>query len=415
MLSGPRIAGLTKERSVLLFGILLGAGVGVLSVGELATGPELDFHAYYFAAEAAIEGRPFVGWTVMEGTFLTDKAYVYTPITVFVFFPYGLLPTWQVAYVLNTMLLVGIFYKLGQLTITYVERQGGALEPTDRYLILGFCILSVPSIVGLYRGNVDPVVLLSVVVGFLALERGSERLAGAAWAVAALFKLFPALLGVWFLYRRAYRAVATALAVGLGAIAISIGVFGVETHLEFVEFILTERSREGAFVGGVDPNREWITLRRPLSQFLSLSGHQLTLLSFGILAVPLAWLYWRANSELARLATFFATFLALLITIIPSTAGYVVYLLFPLVALLYLVDDARAKGCFLTAAVLINLPVYPHHIDRGLEAAAPSAVAESVLAITYGVLRFGSVGLWAFSFAFAGCLFVVLSEVADDE
>lgn len=396
------------ERLILLFGIVVGVPVAILSAGRLLSGPELDFHAYYFAGRAVLRGEPFVGWAITDGTFLTRKAYVYMPITAPLFAVYALFPQWYVPYAIHAGVLLAAFYAVGRINVRYVETHGRALDRADRWLILGFCMFSGPAVLGLYRGNVDPAILLLIAVGFLAVERGREATGGALWAVAAMFKLFPAFLGVWLLYRRAYRGVAAALGVGIGATLLSVGVFGFDVHVEFVEFILHERSREGAFVGGLSPTLMWITLRRPLSHVLPLSGNQLTLVALALIAPFLYPLYRRADSELARLCAFFATFIALLITVIPLTAGYVIYLLFPLVALAYLAERPVVKGCFLAGLVLINVPLYPPQIRRIL-AAFPlsSGAVNAVMDVASSVLAVTSIGLWAFLLPFAGCFLYV--------
>lgn len=399
---------LPPERAVLAFGILVGLASTVGIYQQHGPSKEIDFHAYYVTGRAVIQGEPFVGWAITEGSFLTEKAYVYTPVTAPVFSLYGLYPEWYVPYVVNGAVLLGTFYLIGRITTRYIEANGRDLERIDRWLIVGFCLFSLPAVLGLYRGNIDPVILLAIVVGFLAIERGREATGGALWALAALFKLFPAFLGVWLLYRRAYRGIAAALAVGIGGILLGIAIFGVDAHVEFVEFIVHERSREGAFVGGLDPSLQWITLRRPLSYLFALSGNYLMLLSFLLLAPFLAVMYWYAESDLDGLVVFFATFVALLITIIPSTAGYVVYVLFPLIALAYLVEHRVVKYCFLVGLVAINLPIFPHHVQRFLEAIPFSGTVISVVSdVVWTLMTYASVGLWGFLVIFAGCLVYV--------
>lgn len=397
-----------SRAGVLAFGVLVGLLVGVFAVGELRSGAELDFHAYYVAGQAVLDGEPFVGWAITERSFLTDKAYVYPPITALLFVLYGLVPDWRVAYAVHGLVLLATFYALGRFAIGYIESQGRRLGQVDRWLILGTCLFSGPAVVGLYRGNVDPLVLLLLVVGFVAVERGRGAVGGGLWAIAAVFKLFPALLGVWLLYRRAYRAIGAALVVGVGVILLSLAAFGLDTNLDFVEFVLSDRNREGAFVGGVDPTRQWISLRRPLSYLLPLSATPLGLVGLAALGPFLGLMHQRAESELDQFGLVTATVIALLLTIIPSTAGYTVYLLVPLVVLVYLVEQPVAKAFLLAGLVLVNVPVYPQHIQQGLEALPlPGAVTGGASDLAWTVLTYGSVGLWGFLCAFVGCLLYI--------
>jgi len=401
----------TPQRAALSFGILIGCVGLVASVARLLSGPELDFHAYYFAAEAVLQGDPFVGHAVKEGNFLTRKEYVYVPITVLSFLPYGVFPTWEIPYVIHAAVLAGSLLLLARLSIQYVESHGQSLDTADRWLIRGFFVLSLPAVLGIYRGNVDPIILLMIVGGFFAIERGRGAAGGTLWAVASLFKLFPAMLGVWLLYRRAFRATAAAILVGCSSLALSVLAFGVDANVTFVEFILEERSRNGAFEGGLDIEFMYLSLKRPLSYLFPIAGHALTVVSFLVVSPFLALLYHRASSERDQLIVLFGTLAVLLITIVPSTAGYVVYLLFPLVPLVYITDHRLARRCFLAGLVLINVPLFPRHIQQVADGTSLSAgVTGPILTAAQTVLTFGSVALWAVLFVFAGCLLAVCTQ-----
>jgi hypothetical protein len=393
------------ERLTLLFGLLTGLFGTVLAANEFRQGHEIDYQAYYFAGRAVLEGEPFVGWAITEGSFLTEKAYVYTPITAPIFSVYGAFPDWRIGYVLNVVLLVAVFYLIGRLCLGYIERFGGTVGRVDRVLVIGFCLFSGHSILGIYRGNVDPLMLLMLAVGLRAIEDGEGWKGGTLWATAAHFKLFPAFLGIWLLYRRAWKAIAAAMVTGLGLLGLGAAVFGVDAHVEFVEFILNERSRDGYFLGGLDPEIQWITLRRPLSQVLELTGNQLLLVSTALVAPFVLYVYYEADSELDRLVAFFATMTAMLISIIPSTLNYVVYLFFPLLALLYLTDDRLTTNLFVAGLVLVNVPLYPQHIELIVEALPLSAgIADAIVAGSRAVLTWTSIPLVGFLCILAGCL-----------
>ena len=393
------------ERAVLAFGLVTGLLGVVLAVNDFTSAPELDFHAYYFTGEAILEGESFVGWAITDISFLTEKAYVYTPVTAPLFVPFALFPEWQVPYVLNMLLLFVVFFGIGRLCLQLLDDYGVTLDRIDRVLIMAFCLFSGHTVLGVYRGNVDPAILLVLAVGLLAIERGRAARGGALWAGTALFKLFPAFLGVYLLYRRAYRAIAAAVVVGVGFTLLGVAIFGIDAHVDFVEFILHERSREGAFRGGLDPTLQWITLRRPFSQVLALSGNQLFVLTTALVAPVVYLVYREADSELDRIVAFFATMVAMLITIVPSTLNYVIYLYFPLVPLLYLIEDRRTKLLFVAGMVLVNVPLYPHHVATILEALPLSpGVADVIAGAVRAVLRWASIPLYGFLLILAGCV-----------
>ena len=392
------------ERIVLLFGLLTGMLGVVLAANELVKGTELDYQAYYFAGRAIIEGEPFVGWAITEGTFLSEKAYVYTPVTAPLFAVYGIFPRWEIGYVLNVALLFVVFFQIGRLVIDFTERHGARLQRVDRLLILGFCVFSGHSILGMYRGNVDPIILLALAVGLLAMENGDQIKGGSLWAITAHFKLFPAFLGVWMIYRRAYRAIAAAIVTGLGLLVVGVALFGIDAHIEFVDFIVNTRSREGAFLGGLDPELQWITLRRPLSQFLPLTGNQLIVLSTAIISPFVAVVYWEAESDLDVVVAFFATMVAMLITVVPSTLNYVVYLYFPLLGLIYLTEDPLTKKLFLAGLVLVNLPLYPQHVELIVDALPLAAVGDLIVGAARAGMTYASIPLIGFLSILAGCI-----------
>lgn len=395
---------------VLLFGVFAGSVVAIESINRIQMGRELDFHAYYFAGKAVLNGDDFVGTAIQSESFLSGKAYVYPPITAIVFTIYGFTPHWQTSYIFHIILTLSTLFLLARCTMALIERHSIKLDIIDRVLIVGFHLFSVPAMLAIYRGNVDPFILLAIVSGFFALEQGRQASAGAIWSFAAIFKLFPAVLGIWFLFQRSWRAIIVAVGVGFSSLGIGVAIFGIQPHLEFFEYLLTERSRNAAFSNGLDPNRQWITIRRPLSHLFPLPGHMLTVIGTLIFLPALLYLYRRIESDLDSLFAVFATLAIALITIVPSTTGYVVYLLFPTVALVYVINEFIPWLLFLGGIVLINLPIYPKHIDRGIAIMGSTGpMVDGFQLVVSTMLGFMSVGLWGFLFVIAGYLLSVSS------
>jgi hypothetical protein len=77
-------------------------------------------------------------------------------------------------------------------------------------------------------GQVDASVTLLLVLGFWGLTRSNAAVAGSAVALAAAMKLIPALLVLYFIWKREYRAAAWAIAVGGLLFIVSLAYAGTE-------------------------------------------------------------------------------------------------------------------------------------------------------------------------------------------
>ncbi|MDP6509420.1 MAG: glycosyltransferase family 87 protein [Chloroflexota bacterium] len=95
--------------------------------------------------------------------------------------------------------------------------------------VLALAVAFEPLAATLRLGQVDVVVALLLSAAVLAGWRGMGFVAGAAVGVAAGFKLAPALLVLYFLWRREWRAVGGLAAGGLAALAVSLLLVGTET------------------------------------------------------------------------------------------------------------------------------------------------------------------------------------------
>ena len=121
---------------------------------------------------------------------------------------------------------------------------------------------------------------------------GSGLASEISFGLAALLKVFPALLGVWLLRKRAFRAVGAAVATGGGCLLLGVALFGVGSHQTwFFDTVLLRLNRE-VFAGGLSPTHPFFTVRRPLSVlFPSLDPTLFTLGAFCLLAPIVAYCY----------------------------------------------------------------------------------------------------------------------------
>lgn len=361
----------TGARAVLGVGILLGVGLlGYMSV----TKPHLlgvNFRVYRVAAQAAIAGENLYA-VAPEG--LPAYRYLYPPVTVVAFLPFAPLG-WQVGFAVHALVTVGIGVATAVLLVRVVKAGGVRLAPLDRALVVGWVVLGVHAVPSLFYGQVNHHLLALLAVGFVRLERGDGRASGVAFALAALVKLFPALAGVWLLRRRAWRAVGAATATGLAGLLVGVAAFGVDAHRAYVVEALVPRQKHALFAGGLDPGATYVTLRRPISHLLPTVDPALYgPLAVAVIAPVVGYLYLDVDDATDRLVAIFGTVAAMVLAV-PSLLLYVLYLAFPLVPLLYLLEGRRARRLFVAGALLASVPFTG---QRVLEVLAVAPVPDAV-------------------------------------
>ena len=198
-----------------------------------------DFPNYYLSARIAHEGSDTARlyewiWLQREKDHraLDDRLIGLVPITpfstLFVWPLTGLAPlsAKHVWLLLNLALLVPLCWLLRSLTGLSYQR-----------IALVFA-LSFPLHRNLLYGQFYLLLLLFIVAGCWAYLRGYHVLAGVLVAIAAAAKIFPVLFFIFFLQRRAWRAVLAGAVTGMAALAVSVAVFGWNLHRTYLHEIL---------------------------------------------------------------------------------------------------------------------------------------------------------------------------------
>jgi Tol biopolymer transport system component len=98
--------------------------------------------------------------------------------------------------------------------------------------------LSFPLYRNLEFGQFYVLLLFLIAAACWAYLRDHLALAGALIAIAAACKIFPVLFLVFFIQRRAWRALICGLVTGAGAVALSVLVFGLDVHRTYLQEIL---------------------------------------------------------------------------------------------------------------------------------------------------------------------------------
>jgi hypothetical protein len=359
--------------------------LGVADVSHLAW----DFRAYYTAAEAALNGESFVG--VHSG--LPGVSYVYPPVSVALFLPHAVVGGWQLSFALQTALNICAAVALAGLVVHTVETRRGRLPTTDRLAIVGFCVASAPAMAVLGQGQVDLLIAVALAGAFLAVETGRGGVAGAALGGAALVKVFPAALGLWLVWRRAWRALAAAILTGVSGLVGGALVFGVGAYRRYLD-VLAGRSRVAEFGGTVSPDFFAMTLFRPLSQLLP-NVDPVLYVPLSVLAVgPVAaFVAFRGRGFAGRLTTYLVAIVAMLVVSPASNALYVVYAYFPLLCLLYL-GGQRGRTALLAGTAAVAFPLQPAQVGATLAlVGVPPAVSAPLLGAVTTVLTVVSLPL----------------------
>jgi len=190
LLDTPRVQVVLIAASVL--GLIIGLDTLLL---HLTTDPLADVHAYYDAGARLNAGLPL--YDQPAGT--DDAAfYRYPPLLAIMFRPLALLPFETAAIIWEGLLLVlfaGTIWRTG-------------LRNRWTWIVLGW--LAAPFAWSLAVGQAQVAVTFLVALG-------------SPWAIAfaAHLKILPALVAIYWLGRRDWRAVGTFIAWGLGLFAIS--------------------------------------------------------------------------------------------------------------------------------------------------------------------------------------------------
>jgi hypothetical protein len=350
--------------SYLIIAVCLSAiagGVALIYKSVIVPSEPYDFLVYYYAAEQAIAGRPFVGSAAVSGM-PVDIPYNYFPISILFFYPYIIFPpssAFLFHIVVQFLATIGLIW-----TITWIARsRGGTLSTGDTFLIGAFLAFSTVSVMNYHVGQINHLLLLSIMLGYgLVTTDGSAKLAGVCFALPALFKLWPAVLGLWLLKQRAYSAVITSLGVGISGVISSILIFGVDTNLNYFHWLINVRTRSDAYIGGLPPNSQLLSIRRAVSAVIPNSSPTIMAL-VGIVLIGLPVMFVLLTPEFEPLDSLTAVLVGFLLTF-PSIQHYMIYPL-PIILLYAYTKNKRPPWYWLAVCmILVPLIILPRNIVR---------------------------------------------------
>ncbi|WP_169302354.1 glycosyltransferase family 87 protein [Halorientalis salina] len=390
-------------RIVLTAGLL---GGGLIPTYFALWAPELplawDFRAYLHAVDLFLSGEPFVGVSPPVG----NGEFVYPPVIVGMFLPYAVFPDVVSAFVVQLLIMAGFCLGTGWIIVSVIERHSGPVQHLDKLLIYLFCLASTYPVIVLGQGQVDPLLLFVLSLAFLVEERGRGFLAGVLFAIPAIVKLFPALFGVWLVRKRSWLAVKSAVATGSAAVALSVLAFGLDRNLNYAWFILTDRSRIEDLGTTLSPNFSALTLSRPLSVVVpNVDPRFYPAIALTLVAPVLVVLWQRMETVESRLLAYLGTLGGVLLLSPASNIHHVIFLYFPLVPLLFLLDHEPTRTLLHVGTLVMLFPVQPMQVETVLGMAPLPLLIETVLAdAVREVLTTGTMTLWGLLIVLAGCL-----------
>jgi hypothetical protein len=184
---------------------------------------------YATRADPAAEAQRNAGTVDESG----ERGFKYPPVFAYLFQPFGLLEhrTGQLLWFGLNLLMLGML-------IAQCIRISGSLL-ARRYwgvVVLG-TVLAPPTRLSLQLGQVSILLaLLLVAVGLLARRR--PALAGLLLTLASMIKLYPALLGVYFLLRGPRRVAWWSLAWAIALVAIFLPIYGIQHYRTFADVVI---------------------------------------------------------------------------------------------------------------------------------------------------------------------------------
>lgn len=342
---------LRTTRLVLLLGVLSGLASVVATP---LVGPEqfmLASDVYYYAAEALLAGEDIYEVTPPDRP---GYHYIYPPVVVFAFVPHALLGSPAAAYVVQTVLNVAFAAGIAAVIWRALARRDVPLTRLDAALVFGFALVSAHSAISLINGQVNIPLAFALALGFDALDRGRQRLAGVAFAAAALVKVFPAAVGLWLLRRRAWRSVAAAVALGISGLLVGLLALGPDLTVTYFTEVLT--GRYDGFDGVPEATRGRDGAQRQVAALTGLGPPYVTLLAALALAPVLGYLYLDVGTDRQRQAAILGTLLVTLL-FFPLQRLYMVLFVFPLVVLLYDLPPGRPRTLLVVGALVSYLRI----------------------------------------------------------
>lgn len=211
-----------------------------------------DFTVLYVAADFALDNQSVYANEAMYDriTELREAKgavrYLYPPTALLLFIPMRVLPFIAAVWLWLTIsigLVAAIIYLLSRVLIKRWSRK-------DWVIILLAVLLFAPLYTTLRSGQVNILLTFLFVVQLFLFRKKYFIWTGCVLAIMTLIKLFPVVLILYYLIKKQFSVVGYAIISGILLLGISIGIFGIQPHVTYLQKI-PERAFEGIHTEGI--------------------------------------------------------------------------------------------------------------------------------------------------------------------
>lgn len=191
-----------------------------------------DFDAYYLGAQRLINGQPLYIET-------QTAAYIYPPILAQAILPIVALFDEDTAslvwFALNVAMLFATLHLLGRYLAN--DRQ--------RALLWIATVFFLPTLMTFWLGQITIVLFALTTGAWVAYKEDKPALTGVLLAVAVWTKFYPGLFLVYFLWKREWRVVMSAMITTLVVVGVQVAISGLDTFIGYFTDILPALLAEG--------------------------------------------------------------------------------------------------------------------------------------------------------------------------
>jgi hypothetical protein len=305
-----------------------------------------DFSAYWSAGMRLLAGDPIYSAAQLAGPYAPQQQYLYLyppPLA-------GFASRWAAFgpadYRLAAWGWTALGFAILVVTVLAIARSEGLMDRVRRATGLGRWILvaaaiGFPPVVGeLVLGNVHLYLLGLLAVAWIGISRGTardERIAGIAIGIAAVMKVFPGIILLWFLLTRRWQGAAFVVVGVIATVLLSLPFTGTQPWLDYPTVL--------ANLSAPADTRDTLAPTVWLAEWIGFTAARLA-----ITAVGLALIAWSALRGTTRMSFT----VAVLVSILVAPALYHHYLAILVLPFLLLLAECRPLGWLALAYLLMS-------------------------------------------------------------